>query len=92
MAIPAISTPSSAFSGPYSSVRNPILNSYIFDTGLLKPEQSSLLAEKFGKMYTMTNLLDKLGAYKPVQAGEYSWATLDCWSLCSLFSTHQLAL
>lgn len=77
MAIPAISTPASAFTGPYSSVRNPILNSYIFDTGLLVPEQSALLSEKFGKTYTMTTLLDKIGAYKPVQAQEFSWATLD---------------
>lgn len=77
MAIAGVNVPSSAFTGPYSSVRNPILNSYIFDTGLLKPEQSALLTEKFGKMYTMTNLLDKLGAYKPVLAGEYSWAVLD---------------
>jgi len=28
-------------------------------------------------MYTMTTLLDKLGPAKPVQAGEFTWATLD---------------
>jgi hypothetical protein len=54
-----------------------ILDGYIFASGVNKPTHSDFLTEKFGKLYTMTSLLDKLGAYEPVMNKAYSWSILD---------------
>jgi hypothetical protein len=71
--IPGIQGPTSAFTGPYQSVRQPILQSYAFAAQLEKPEVSSFITEKFKKKYKMTTLLNRLGAFKPVANGVFSW-------------------
>lgn len=77
MAIPGISTPTSAFTGPYDAVRNPILTGYLFNAQLNKPEVSDIVTEKFADKYKMTTLLNRLGAYKPVADKAYSWFVQD---------------
>jgi len=71
-----ISYPSGALTSG-NSARSSILDNYIFNSGISKPEHSAFLTEKFGSVYTMTSLLDKLGAAKPVYAKAYSWSILD---------------
>jgi hypothetical protein len=77
MAIPAIQTPSSAFSGETQSVRAPILQGYIFDAHLERPEVSSFITEKFKDRYKLTTLLNRIGAMEPVANGSFSWFTMD---------------
>lgn len=72
-----VNYPSSAFTGPYQQGRAAIFDSYIFASGLSKPEHSDVLTEKFGKQYTMTTLLDRMGAYSPCYSHVYSWSILD---------------
>lgn len=87
MAIPAIQTPTSAFTGPYASVRNPILQGYVFNAQLEKPEVSSFVTEKFKNKYKMTTLLNRLGAFKPVANGVYSWFIQDRQRLSATLGT-----
>lgn len=75
--IPAIQGPTSAFTGPYDAVRNPILTNYLFNAQLNKPEVSDIVTEKFADKYKMTTLLNRLGAYKPVADKAYSWFVQD---------------
>lgn len=59
-----------------NSVRNPILNGYVFASGIALPEHSAFLTERY-KQFTMTSLIDRLGAYEPVQNDTFSWSILD---------------
>jgi hypothetical protein len=77
MAVPSIQTPTSAFTGPYQSVRSPILQGYIFNAQLEKPEIGSFVSEKFKNKYKMTTLLNRIGAMEPVANGSFSWFTQD---------------
>src|SRR5690606_39980743 len=77
MSIPIIQSPASAFSGPYQSVRQPIMEGYIFNAHLEKPEVSSFVSEKFKDKYKLTTLLNRIGAFSPVANGSFSWFTMD---------------
>lgn len=59
-----------------NSVRNPILEGYVFQSGIHKPEHSSILTYKYPQYY-MTSLLDKLGASEAVAQDVFSWNILD---------------
>lgn len=59
-----------------NSVRNPILEAYVFQSGILRPEHSSILTYKYPQYY-LTSLLDRLGSSEPVAQDVFSWNTLD---------------
>src|SRR6478736_5327759 len=71
-----IGYPSGALVGG-NSARSAIFSDYIFNSGLIVPSHSAFLTEKFGSQYTMTTLLDKIGAYKPVYNNVMSWSVMD---------------
>jgi len=77
MPIAGIQNPTTVFTGPFDSVRNPILSGYLFNAQLNKPEVSDIVTEKFADKYKMTTLLNRLGAYKPVSDKAYSWFIQD---------------
>lgn len=77
MPIPGISNPTTTFTGPYNSARNPILNGYLFDATLNMPEVSDVVIEKFKDKYKMTTLLARLGAYDAVPNDVFSWYVQD---------------
>jgi hypothetical protein len=87
MPVPGIQNPSSAYTGPYATGRNPILQGYVFNAQLEKPEVSSFITEKFKDRYKMTTLLNRLGAYKPVANGVYSWFIQDRQRLSATLGT-----
>ncbi len=58
------------------SVRSNILQSYVFQSGIHKPEHSSVLTYKYPQYY-LTSLLDRLGSAEPTAQDVYSWNTLD---------------
>lgn len=58
------------------SVRNPILQSYVFQSGIHKPEHSSVLTYKYPQYY-LTSLMDRLGSSEAVAQDVFSWNTLD---------------
>lgn len=87
MAIPGIQTPTSAYTGPYTSVRQPILQGYVFNAQLEKPEVSSFVTEKFKNKYKLTTLLNRLGAYKPIGNGSFSWFVQDRQRLSATLGT-----
>lgn len=76
MAIPAISYPTSLSGTDAAKVYDPILNGYIFNAGLNMPEISSILTEIYPQ-YTLTSLLDRLGASEPIQNDTFSWFVQD---------------
>ncbi len=55
-----------------TSVRNPILQSYVFQSGLHKPEHSSFLSFKYPQFY-LTSMLDRLGASEGIAQDTFSW-------------------
>jgi hypothetical protein len=59
-----------------NSVRNPILNGYVFNAGINSPEHSAFLTEKY-KQFTMTSMLDRIGAYEGIPNDTFSWSVLD---------------
>lgn len=59
-----------------NSVRNPILQSYVFQSGIHKPEHSSILTYKYTQYY-LTSLMDRLGSSEPVAQDVFSWNILD---------------
>jgi hypothetical protein len=59
-----------------NSVRSTILESYVFQSGIHKPEHSSILTWKYPQYY-LTSLLDRLGSYEPVAQDVFSWNILD---------------
>jgi hypothetical protein len=69
------------------ATRNPILQGYVFNAQLEKPEVSSFITEKFKDRYKMTTLLNRLGAYKPVSNGVYSWFIQDRQRLSATLGT-----
>lgn len=77
MPISGISNPSSDYTGPYSAVRSPILDGYIFNAGLNYPQVSSFVTEKFKKKFKLTTLLDRLGAYQATPNDTFSWFIQD---------------
>ncbi len=59
-----------------NSVRSPILESYVFQSGIHKPEHSSILTYKYPQYY-LTSLLDRLGSSEAVTQDQFSWSVLD---------------
>lgn len=57
-------------------VRSPILQGYVFASGIHSPEVSSILSYKYPQYY-MTSLLDRLGAEETVENDIYSWFIQD---------------
>jgi hypothetical protein len=59
-----------------NSVRNPILTSYVFQSGIHKPEHSSILTYKYPQYY-LTSLMDRLGSSEAVAQPVWTWSILD---------------
>lgn len=59
-----------------NSVREPILEGYVFQSGIHKPEHSSILTYKYPQYY-LTSLLDRIGADEPTAQSIFSWNVLD---------------
>jgi len=53
-----------------------ILSGYVFQSGILKPEHSNVLSYKYPQYY-LTALLERLGAYEPVNRDVFSWNIQD---------------
>lgn len=73
--MPAIGNPTPPLVGG-NSVRQPILEGYVFQSGIHKPEHSSILTYKYPQYY-LTSLLDKLGSYEGVSQNVFSWNIQD---------------
>lgn len=86
MAIPGIQQPTSAFTGPYTTSRAPILNGYTFAAGINMPIQSTFLSFKYPQ-FLLTSLLDRVGAYEGVPSDTYSWSVLDRTRLSATVSS-----
>jgi hypothetical protein len=67
--------PSGALVGG-NSVRNPILEGYVFQSGIHKPEHSNILSYKYPQYY-LTTLLDRLGASEGTAQKVFSWNIMD---------------
>lgn len=59
-----------------NSVREPILQGYVFQSGIHKPEHSNILTYKYPQYY-VTALLDRLGASEGIAQDTWSWNILD---------------
>jgi len=59
-----------------NSARATILEGYVFQSGIHKPEMSNILSYKYPQ-YTLTAMLDRLGATEGVAQNVYHWDTLD---------------
>ena len=55
-----------------NTVRNPILQDYVFNAGLIVPEHSSWLFDLYPQ-YRLTQLMDKLGGFTPVKNDVTTW-------------------
>lgn len=86
MAIPGVQEPTSAFTGPYDTVRNPILNGYTFAAGINMPIQSTFLSFKYPQ-FLLTSLIDRVGAYEGVPSDTFSWSVLDRTRLSATVSS-----
>lgn len=58
------------------SVRSSILEGYVFQSGIHKPEHSNILTYKYPQYY-MTSLLDRLGSSEGIANDTFSWNILD---------------
>lgn len=70
---PGISYPNSLTTDPGSGM---LLQDYVFQSGIHKPEHSNLLAYKYPQYY-MTALLERLGASEGVAQDTWSWNVMD---------------
>jgi hypothetical protein len=59
-----------------TNVRSPILQGYVFQSGIHKPEHSNILSYKYPQYYA-TALLERLGAFEGVTQDVYSWNIQD---------------
>jgi hypothetical protein len=73
--MPINNSPTAPLVGGNSS-RNPILSGYVFQSGIHKPEHSSILTYKYPQYY-MTTMLDRLGASEAKGQDLFSWNILD---------------
>lgn len=74
MAIPNLQVPTSLSTS--AGVRNPILEGYVFSSGIHDPEISSLLSYKYPQYY-LTSLLDRLGKEEDTAQKVFSWFEQD---------------
>ena len=75
MPIPGIQNPTAPLVGG-NSVREPILQSYVFQSGIHDPEVSSILTYKYPQYY-LTSLLDRLNAEETIEQDIWSWFIMD---------------
>lgn len=73
--MPAQGTPTPPLVGGNTAV-DQILQGYVFQSGIHRPEHSNILSYKYPQYY-VTALLDRLGASKGVAQDVYSWNILD---------------
>jgi hypothetical protein len=73
--MPATGTPTPPLVGG-NSVRNPILQGYVFQSGIHKPEHSNILSFIYPQYYA-TALLERLGAFEGTSQDVYSWNVID---------------
>ncbi len=59
-----------------NSQRDTILQSYVYQSGIHKPEHSSILTYKFPQYY-LTTLLDRIGASEGIAQDTWSWNVMD---------------
>lgn len=59
-----------------NSVREPILQGYVFQSGLHKPEVSSILTYKYPQYY-LTSLFDRMNAEESIEQDIWSWFVQD---------------
>lgn len=59
-----------------TSVRSTILEGYVFQSGIHKPEHSSILTLKYPQ-YFLTSLMDRIGAEEPTAQSVFSWNILE---------------
>jgi hypothetical protein len=57
-------------------VTDPILQSYVFQSGIHKPEHSNLLSYKYPQYY-LTSMLDRLGPSEGLGSDIWSWNVMD---------------
>ena len=57
-------------------VTDPILQSYVFQSGIHKPEHSNLLSYKYPQYY-LTSMMDRLGPSEPLGQDVWSWNVMD---------------
>lgn len=72
---PGLQTPSAPLVGG-NTVREPILQDYVFQSGIHDPEVSSVLTYKFPQYY-LTSLLDRLDAEEETSQDIFSWFVQD---------------
>jgi hypothetical protein len=58
-----------------NTVRNPILQSYVFNAGLIEPEHSSWLFDVFPQ-YRLSVLMDRIGGFTPIKNDALTWSKL----------------
>jgi hypothetical protein len=73
--MPINNSPTAPLVGGTSS-RDPILSGYVFQSGIHKPEHSSILTYKYPQYY-MTTMLDRLGASEGKGQDLFSWNIQD---------------
>ena len=73
--MPAQGTPTPPLVGGNSAVQQ-VLEGYVFQSGILKPEHSNILTLKYPQYYA-TSLLDRLGASEGISQTVWSWNILD---------------
>jgi hypothetical protein len=73
--MPAQGTPTGSLVGG-TSTRNPVLQGYVFQSGIHKPEHSDILSYKYPQYYA-TALLERLGNFEGVSQDVYSWNIID---------------
>ena len=57
-------------------VTDPILQSYVFQSGIHKPEHSNLLSYKYPQYY-LTSMMDRLGPSEGLGQDVWSWTVMD---------------
>lgn len=55
--------------------RNPILQDYVFNAGMIQPEHSSWLLDLYPN-YRMTVLMDRIGGFSPIKNNTLTWNKL----------------
>lgn len=73
--MPAQGNPTPPLVGGISQ-RDTIFSKYVFQSGVHKPEHSSILSYKYPQYY-LTSLLDQLGASEGIPQDVWSWNTMD---------------
>ena len=71
---PGISYPTTLVGG--NTGRDPILQGYVFASGIHKPEHSNILSWKYPQYY-VTTLIDRMGASEGVAQRVFTWNIMD---------------